>query len=213
MARPFMFAALCQCVRPLKHSLAESIFVSRVRKTAKKSLLAEKLISRVTRLPRYQCTIICKVGILAKVIAHSRTRSAVCTDFDVASQLVLSRSTLSVLVKKYGIIQKNYILCGDCLRQQKSMKSSLLEQRESLLAARFKHHCPSYISVQGTLIREMVADRGVHKCMGSNGLIKSFKRRHNTAYSTLTYKSRGVGSETVYDRNTTCSLWFEHKYG
>ena len=34
---------------PLKHSLAESIFVSRVRKTAKKSSLAEKFVSRVTR--------------------------------------------------------------------------------------------------------------------------------------------------------------------
>jgi hypothetical protein len=52
------------------------------------------------------CTIICKVGILAKVSAHSRTH------FDVASQLVLSRSMLSVLVKKYGNIQKNYVVCG-----------------------------------------------------------------------------------------------------
>ena len=42
MARPFMFAALCQRAHPLKHSLAESIFVSRVQKAAKKSSLAEK---------------------------------------------------------------------------------------------------------------------------------------------------------------------------
>ena len=35
------FAALCYRAHPLKHSLAESIFVSRVRKTAKKSSLAE----------------------------------------------------------------------------------------------------------------------------------------------------------------------------
>jgi len=32
-----------------KHSLAESIFVSRVQKTAKKSSLAEKFVNRVTR--------------------------------------------------------------------------------------------------------------------------------------------------------------------
>ena len=56
MARPFMFAALCQRTHPLKHSLAESIFVSQVRKTAKKSSLAEKFVSRVTRQPRYRCT-------------------------------------------------------------------------------------------------------------------------------------------------------------
>ena len=31
-----MFAALCLRAHPLKHSLAESIFVSRVRKTAEK---------------------------------------------------------------------------------------------------------------------------------------------------------------------------------
>ena len=50
------------------------------------------------------CTVVCKVGILTKVSAHSNTH------FDVASQLVLSM--LSVLVKKYGNIPKNYVLCG-----------------------------------------------------------------------------------------------------
>lgn len=77
------------------------------------------------------------------------------------------------------------------------MKSSLLEQQESVLAARFKHEHPSYISVYGTSIREMAADCGVDKCMGSNGWINSFKRRHNAACSTLTYESRGVDSERV----------------
>ena len=43
MARPFMFAALCQRAHPLKHSLAESIFVSRVRKTAKKIFFSGKI--------------------------------------------------------------------------------------------------------------------------------------------------------------------------
>ena len=46
MARHFMFAALCQRTHPLKHSLAESIFVSRVRKKAKKNL----------RQPKYSLT-------------------------------------------------------------------------------------------------------------------------------------------------------------
>ena len=35
MARPFIFAALCERAHPLKHSLAESIFVSRVQKSEK----------------------------------------------------------------------------------------------------------------------------------------------------------------------------------
>ena len=43
MARPFMFAALCQHAHPLKHSLAES------EKQQKKSSLAEKFFSGVTR--------------------------------------------------------------------------------------------------------------------------------------------------------------------
>ena len=55
MARPFTFAALCQRAHPLKRSLAEFIFVSRVRKTAKKSSLAKKFVSRVTCQPRYHC--------------------------------------------------------------------------------------------------------------------------------------------------------------
>ena len=51
MARPFKFAALCLRAHPLKHSLAEKIFVNRVQKTAKKSSLvknslAESLVSR-----------------------------------------------------------------------------------------------------------------------------------------------------------------------
>jgi hypothetical protein len=75
------------------------------------------------------------------------------------------------------------------------MKSSLPEQQ----AARFKHECPSYISVYGTLITETVAVCGVDNCMGSNGWINSFKRRHKTAYSTLMYENRGVDSETVDD--------------
>ena len=81
MARPFMFAALCQRAHPLKHSLAESIFVSRnhirqpnpyslaeyifvsrihnrqprPKKQQETSSLAEKFVSRVTRQPRYHC--------------------------------------------------------------------------------------------------------------------------------------------------------------
>ena len=43
MARPFMFAALCQRAHPLKHSLAVSIFVSRVQKTAKKIFVSRKI--------------------------------------------------------------------------------------------------------------------------------------------------------------------------
>ena len=51
MARPFMFADLCQRAHPLKHSLAESIFVSRVQKHRKnirqpKHSLAGSLVSR-----------------------------------------------------------------------------------------------------------------------------------------------------------------------
>ena len=45
----FMFAALCQRAHRLKHSLAES------EKQRKKSSLAEKFVSRVTRQSRYHC--------------------------------------------------------------------------------------------------------------------------------------------------------------
>jgi len=45
-----MFAALCYRAHPLKHSLSESIFVSRVKKKQRKqSSLAEKFVSSVTR--------------------------------------------------------------------------------------------------------------------------------------------------------------------
>ena len=46
MARPFMFAALCQRAHPLKHSLAEFIFVRRVRKTAEKIFVSRKILQQ-----------------------------------------------------------------------------------------------------------------------------------------------------------------------
>ena len=50
MARPFMFAALCQRAHPLKHSLAESIFVSQVPKTEKKIFVSQKICQQVHSL-------------------------------------------------------------------------------------------------------------------------------------------------------------------
>ena len=46
-----MFTALCQRAHPLK------TFVSRVLKTVKKSSLAEKFVSKVTRQPRYNISL------------------------------------------------------------------------------------------------------------------------------------------------------------
>ena len=59
-------AALCQSAHPLKYSLAESIFVSRIhirqpsQKQRKKSSLAEKFVSSVTRQPTYHCIYMCR---------------------------------------------------------------------------------------------------------------------------------------------------------
>ena len=44
MARPFMFAALCQRAHPLKHSLAESIFVSLSPKNSEKKIFVSRKI-------------------------------------------------------------------------------------------------------------------------------------------------------------------------
>ena len=50
MARPFVFAALCQRAHPLKHSLAESEKQGKILRQPKNSLAG------VTRQPRYHCT-------------------------------------------------------------------------------------------------------------------------------------------------------------
>ena len=57
------FSECFQSAHPLKHSLAESIFLSRVRKKQRqKSSLAEKFVSRVILQPRYHCICICKLS-------------------------------------------------------------------------------------------------------------------------------------------------------
>jgi len=43
MAQPFMFAALCQRAHPLKHSLAESIFLAQSEKERKKFFVSRKI--------------------------------------------------------------------------------------------------------------------------------------------------------------------------
>ena len=64
MARPFMFADLCQRPHPLKHSLAESIFVSQVRKTAEKIFVSRKIRQQghsLAEVSLYFNTLMCAV--------------------------------------------------------------------------------------------------------------------------------------------------------
>jgi hypothetical protein len=67
-----MFAALCLRAHPLKHSLAESILVSRVRKQRKKSSLAEK--SLAGSLVSRGITILYYLGLCKYTFAQRRNR-------------------------------------------------------------------------------------------------------------------------------------------
>ena len=88
MARPFMFAALCQHVYPRKHSLAES------KKQREKSLLAKKFVSRVTRQPRYHCitiTVSSERNLSTKLHTNSQTQHIFLT---VATSLGFNRQAI-----------------------------------------------------------------------------------------------------------------------
>ena len=75
MARQFMFAALCQRAHPLKHSLAESTFVSRVQKTAKKIFVNRHIRQRGHSLAEVSLYFISSVREKIKIVYKLYTKN------------------------------------------------------------------------------------------------------------------------------------------
>ena len=99
MARPFMFAALCYPAHPLKHSFAESIFVSRVqKKTAKKIFVSQKI--------RYQGHTLAEVSLYIYIYMCVCVCVCVCVKYLFC--FVLTYPTLSQLLTthRYGAPKK-----------------------------------------------------------------------------------------------------------
>jgi hypothetical protein len=101
---------------------------------------------------------------------------------DPAAMLVLLVSTLNVIVIKRSEKEKSYSHCGISLcTEQKSLKTSPLEELETILSAWFKQAHTTNTSIDGPHLKEEVphvaACLGIDGFQGSNNWIDHFKQR------------------------------------
>jgi len=118
--------------------------------------------------------------------------------------LGLSVMTLDTKVSKQSEIEKSYLRCGPLFSEEcKSLKTSPLEELETILAAWFKQACTANASISGPHLKEealhVAAQLGINRFRASNGWIGSFKKRHYLVYKTVSGESAIVNPETVMD--------------
>jgi hypothetical protein len=118
--------------------------------------------------------------------------------------LGLSATMLDTIVGKQSEIEKSYLHCGPSFSKEcKSLKTSLLEELETILAAGFKQTRTANASVNGPHLKEKalhVADHlGIDSFWVSDGWTASFKKRHNLVCKTMSGESATVIPETVMD--------------
>jgi hypothetical protein len=89
-----------------------------------------------------------KMDILAHVDANKETHVAL------AATLGIAPSTLNTIVKSRKDTERYYAQCGRFSGQRKSLKQSLFEELESLLATWFKQARGSNAVISDTLLRE-----------------------------------------------------------
>jgi hypothetical protein len=85
----------------------------------------------------------------------------------------------------------------------KSLKTSPLEEFETILLAWSKQAQTTEASIDGTHLKEkalhVVAHLGINSFQASNGWIDHFQKRHNLVYKTILRESVIVNPETVMD--------------
>ena len=138
-----------------------------------------------------------KMQILAEVDAHMGTR------VDLAAMLGLSVSTLHKIVSKQSEIEKSYMHCGPSFSEEpKSLKTSPLEELETILSAWFKQAHNANTSISRPHLKEealhVAAGLGIDSLQASDGWIDLFKKIHKLVYKTMLGYSAIVNPETVW---------------
>ena len=123
---------------------------------------------------------------------------------DLVVPFSLSVSALHTVVSKWSEIEKNYLRCGPLLiKERKYLKTSPLEELETILSAWFKQAHTTKASINGPHLKEkalhIAAHLGIDSFQASSGWIYRFKKRHNLVYTTLLEGSAIGNSETVMD--------------
>jgi len=110
-------------------------------------------------------------------------------------------------MSKWSEIEKNYSRCGPSFSEKpKSLKSTPLEEPETILLAWFKEAQTTKASIDGTHVKEkalhVTAHLGIDDFQASNGWIDHFQKRHNLVYKTILRESVIVNPESVMDWNS-----------
>ena len=135
-----------------------------------------------------------KMQILAKVDTNVGAR------VDLAAMLMWLVSTLNTIVSKRSHIQKSYSCCGPSFsKERKSLKTSSLEELETILSVWFKQACTANASIDGPRLKEKAARLGINGFRASNGWIKRFKERLNLIYKSMLRESAIVNPKILMD--------------
>jgi hypothetical protein len=126
------------------------------------------------------------------------------TRVDLAAMLGLLVSTLNTTVSKQTEIGKSDLRFRPSFsKEHKSLKTSPLEELETILSAWFKQACITSAATVESQLKEkalhVAAHLGIDSLRASNSWIDYFKKIHNTVYKTVSGESASINLETVMD--------------
>jgi hypothetical protein len=98
---------------------------------------------------------------------------------------------------------KSYLCCGPSFsKEPKSLKTSPLEEFETILLVYFKQACTANASTDGLKMEEalhVLAHLGINGFQASDSWINCFKKIHYLVYKTMSGESATVNPKTVMD--------------
>jgi hypothetical protein len=112
------------------------------------------------------------------------------TRVDLAAMLSWLVSTLNTTASKQSDIKKSYLCCGPSFsKEPKSLKTSPLEELETIVSLWFKQACTANASIDGPHLKEKAPNEAarlrINSFRASNGWIKHFKKRLNLVYKSM----------------------------
>ena len=157
-----------------------------------------KMSSNVKKINNKVFSIDEKIQILAKVDTNVGAR------VDLAAMLSWFVLTLNTIMSKQSDIKKSYSCCGPSFsKEPKPLKTSTLEELETILSVWFKQACTANASIDGPHLKEkaliVAAHLGINGFWASNGWIKHFKKRLNLVYKSMLGESAIVNPKILMD--------------
>ena len=123
---------------------------------------------------------------------------------DLAAVLSWLVSTLNTTVSERSDIKKSYSCCGPLFsKHPKSLKTSPLEELETILSVWFKQACTANAFIDGPHLKvkalNIAAHLGINGFRASNGWIKCFTKRLKLVYKSILGASAIVNPKILTD--------------